>query len=92
MIFKAYQNKGYGSEAIQWVLWWAFQQGGLHRISIGCFSYNDGARRLYEKLRFVYEGRLRESVWFNGGWHDTIWWSLLEDEWRERVGLLNGRK
>ncbi|MCJ1353410.1 MAG: hypothetical protein MMC33_003396 [Icmadophila ericetorum] len=91
-IAQQYRNKGYGTEAIHWVLWWGFQHAGLHRIAIGCYSYNDGARRLYERLGFVFEQRCRENVWFNGGWHDTIGWALLEDEWREKVGLLKERK
>lgn len=27
-----YQGKGYGSEAIEWILEWGFQRAGLHRI------------------------------------------------------------
>ena len=50
------QGKGYGSEAIKWVLEWGFLAAGLHRVTIGCFSFNEGARRLYERLGFVVEG------------------------------------
>jgi RimJ/RimL family protein N-acetyltransferase len=76
------QGKGYGSEAIKWALDWGFQTAGLHRVSIGCFAYNEGAQRLYERVGFVVEGRTREVAWKNGGWHDIIEMGLLEDEWR----------
>ncbi|KFY33839.1 hypothetical protein V495_08252 [Pseudogymnoascus sp. VKM F-4514 (FW-929)] len=66
------QGKGYGSEAIKWVLEWGFMVAGLHRVSIGCFAFNEGARALYERLGFVVEGRTREVAWKNGGWHDCI--------------------
>jgi hypothetical protein len=36
-IAKDYQGKGYGSEAINWALDWAFTFGGLHRVAIECF-------------------------------------------------------
>ncbi|MCJ1281655.1 hypothetical protein MMC26_000976, partial [Xylographa opegraphella] len=81
-ILAKYQNKGYGSEAIRWILDWGFRIAGLHRIGIGCFSWNDGARRLYERLGFVPEGRQREALWHDGGWHDIIEFSMLEDEWK----------
>ncbi|MCJ1389164.1 hypothetical protein MMC18_002019 [Xylographa bjoerkii] len=81
-ILAKYQNKGYGSEAIRWILGWGFRVAGLHRIEIGCFSWNDGARRLYEKLGFVLECRKREALWHDGGWHDIIEFAMLEDEWR----------
>jgi RimJ/RimL family protein N-acetyltransferase len=51
-IASVYQRKGYGSEAIKWVLNWAFQMAGLHRVGITCFSYNPEARKLYESLGF----------------------------------------
>ena len=81
-ILSKYQNKGYGTEAIRWVLDWGFRIAGLHRIEIGCFSWNDGARRLYEKLGFTFESRKREALWHDGSWHDIIEFAMLEDEWR----------
>lgn len=79
-----YRNKGYGREAIEWVLNWGFQIAGLHRIGIECMSYNEGAMRLYDRLGFVVEGRERECIWFNGGWHDMVIYGMLEGEWRQR--------
>jgi RimJ/RimL family protein N-acetyltransferase len=81
-IIAGYQRKGYGSEAIEWALNWGFKMAGLHRIGIEAFSYNEGARQLYERLGFVYEGCKRELLWFNGGWHDYLSWSMLEQEWK----------
>lgn len=84
------QGRGYGSEAIKWVLEWGFLNAGLHRVSIGCFSFNEGARRLYERLGFMVEGRTREVAWKNGGWHDCIEMGMLEGEWRERYLKIEG--
>ncbi|KAI1641578.1 acyl-CoA N-acyltransferase [Daldinia loculata] len=66
-IAKEYRGRGYGGEAIRWALWYGFQMAGLHRISIGTFSFNTGAMRLYERLGFTSEGKHRETMWFNGG-------------------------
>lgn len=83
-VLPEYQRKGYGSEAINWVLEWGFQRHGLHRIGIESFSHNEGASRLYEKLGFIPEQRKREAMWYNGGWSDQLGFAMLEDEWRER--------
>jgi RimJ/RimL family protein N-acetyltransferase len=88
-ICRGEQGKGYGTEAMKWALEWGFMVGGLHRVSIGCFSFNKGAARLYERLGFVVEGRNRETVWKNGGWHDSIEMGMLEGEWRAKY-LING--
>ncbi|KAI1468232.1 acyl-CoA N-acyltransferase [Daldinia caldariorum] len=82
-IIKEYRGQGYGGEAIRWALWYGFQMANLHRISIGTFSFNTGAMRLYERLGFISEGKHREAIWFNGGWHDHVLYGMLEHEWRE---------
>ncbi|RYP80023.1 hypothetical protein DL769_002667 [Monosporascus sp. CRB-8-3] len=81
-IAREYRGKGYGAEAIMWSLWYGFQMAGLHRIEIHAFSFNTGAVRLYERLGFKEEGRLRERMWFDGGWHDDVVFGMLEHEWR----------
>ena len=83
------QGKGYGSEAVKWGLEWGFLAAGMHRVTIECFSFNEGARRLYERLGFVVEGRKREAAWKNGGWHDKIEMGMLEREWRGKY-LVDG--
>ncbi|TVY42538.1 putative N-acetyltransferase [Lachnellula occidentalis] len=85
IIAAKYQGKGYGSEAIKWIVGWAFKFGGLHRVGISCYSHNLGARRLYERLGFEYEGAKRECLWFDGAWRDELTFSTLENEWRKIV-------
>ncbi|KAI1136467.1 putative GNAT family acetyltransferase [Hypoxylon sp. FL0543] len=80
-IAEKHRGQGYGSEAISWSLWYAFHMAGLHRVQILAFSFNDGASKLCE-LGFKEEGRQREVVWFNGGWHDCLVYGMLEDDWR----------
>ena len=81
-----YQKQGYGSEAILWATEWAFQHANMHRVSIGAFSYNEGAVRLYQRLGFVLEGRTRECAWYNGKYHDGIDMGILRDEWLKLYG------
>jgi RimJ/RimL family protein N-acetyltransferase len=83
---KPYQGKGYGTEAVNWALDWAFRHGGLHSVSLQCFSYNSTAEKMYRKLGFVDEGRHREALWFDGEWHDEIHFSMLQSEWRALMG------
>jgi len=86
-VIDAYQGNGYGPEAINWALDWAFKFGGMHRVGLACFGYNDRSQKLYERLGFVKEGTVRESIWFNRAWHDEIYYGMLESEW-EKLRLL----
>ncbi|KAK3322894.1 acyl-CoA N-acyltransferase [Apodospora peruviana] len=82
-----YQNKGYGAEAINWLLDWGFRFGGLHRIEIGAAAYNDRAVQVYErKLGFKREGVRREAIWMDRKWHDIVEFAMLEWEWEELRG------
>ena len=83
-----FRGKGYGGEAINWALDWAFQHLGLHRVAIGAFSFNHNALKLYRKLGFVDEGREREAVYYRRAWHDTVSLSMLEHEWEVLRGIV----
>ena len=80
-ILPRYQGRGYGEEAIRWLLDYAFRRVGLHSVRMRAFGWNVGAIRLYERLGFVVEGREREAVWFEGRWWDSVTLGMLEDEW-----------
>lgn len=91
-ILPDYQGKGYGSEAINWVLEWAFQIAGVHRVAISAFEWNEGAVRLYGRLGFQLEGRGREAMWYNGRFWDDVQFGMLEHEWRAKHLSTNGPK
>ena len=46
---------------------------------------NDASRRVWEKLGFELEGRLRQNQFDDGEYVDTLYFGLLEDEYRERT-------
>ncbi|KEQ63798.1 acyl-CoA N-acyltransferase [Aureobasidium melanogenum CBS 110374] len=81
-ILQEYQGKGYGSEAIRWIVDWAFERLGLHRVQVRAFGWNVRAIELYKRLGFKEEGRWREALWHEGKWWDDVQLSILEDEWK----------
>lgn len=85
-ILPEWQGKGYGGEAMEWILEYAFRRAGLHRVGIRVFAWNVGARRLYERVGFKLEGTEREKWWHDGQWWDDLALGMLEGEWwaRER--------
>jgi RimJ/RimL family protein N-acetyltransferase len=83
-----YRGNGYGTEAINFALDFAFRCANLHRVALEVFSYNASALRVYEKVGFVVEGRKREDHFFDGVYHDTLTMGILKKEW----ALLRGTK
>ncbi|KAH8649926.1 acyl-CoA N-acyltransferase [Xylariales sp. PMI_506] len=86
VIAAEHQNKGYGAEAIDWALDWAFTKANIHSVGLSCVEFNTRAAHLYEKLGFVLEGRLRSIHFYGRRWWDVLLYSMLEDEWESLRG------
>ncbi|KAF7175432.1 hypothetical protein CNMCM7691_008533 [Aspergillus felis] len=83
-IARQYQDKGYGSEAISWILDWSFLTAGLHRVELTVGEWNERAQKVYQRLGFVSEGRKRQCVWKGGRWWDLIYMGVLTHEWEAK--------
>ncbi|MGW4801309.1 GNAT family N-acetyltransferase [Nonomuraea sp. NPDC004297] len=77
-------GRGYGTEAIELVLAHAFTATPLHRIRLGVYTFNERARHVYKKLGFVEEGVERDSLRWDGEWHDAVLMAVLRPEWQAR--------
>jgi RimJ/RimL family protein N-acetyltransferase len=78
-----YWDKGYGTDAMRVVLRYAFNELGLHRISLGVFEYNPRAIRSYEKAGFTNEGRERKVLNRDGKRYDVVDMGILREEWEQ---------
>ncbi|OAA54049.1 Acyl-CoA N-acyltransferase [Cordyceps fumosorosea ARSEF 2679] len=84
---RAHRGRGYGREALDWGVDWAFRHGGLHSLSLTTVSFNGVGQRLYEAAGFALAGRRREVAWVNRVWHDELTYSMTETEWEALRGL-----
>lgn len=76
-----YFGQGYGSKAMRLAVDYGFKVLKLHRISLGVFAFNPRAIHVYEKLGFKREGVFRDSLFWDGAYHDEHRMSILEHEW-----------
>jgi RimJ/RimL family protein N-acetyltransferase len=80
----ANRGEGYGYEAGQLALAFAFDELNLHRITATVFSYNERSMALIEKLGFQREGAMREFLQRDGKRFDMFFYGLLRPEWVAR--------
>ena len=73
-------GQGYGADAIHALLTLAFDEMGLHRISLRVFDFNTRAIRCYQKCGFRQEGCLREAHFSEGRHHDVLLMGILARE------------
>jgi RimJ/RimL family protein N-acetyltransferase len=90
LLAAAGRDRGLGTEATRLIVDYGFERLGLHRISLGVFSFNPRARRAYEKAGFVVEGVLRDAYLCDGVWVDDIVMSILAPEWEIHRGRPQG--
>jgi RimJ/RimL family protein N-acetyltransferase len=77
----AHRGQGYGHEATQLALTFAFDELNLHRVQATAFSYNARSIALLEKTGFRHEGAFREFLQRDGQRHDMYLYGLLRHEW-----------
>lgn len=76
------RGKGLGTEILRALLAFGFGQLRLERIGLDVYDMNPGARHVYERVGFVYEGTLRHAAFREGAYLDVVRMSILADEWR----------
>lgn len=77
------RNKGYGTEAINLLLDFAFNYLNINSVNLTLLAVNDRAKRCYEKVGFKEFGRQRESRFVNGKFYDTIHMDILKSEFKQ---------
>lgn len=82
----ANRGRGLGTEATRLILGHAFESVGLHRVDLEVYEFNPRARRVYEKVGFVFEGTRRDALHWEGEWIDAHVMSILAPEWAQHHG------
>ncbi|HVZ95405.1 MAG TPA: GNAT family N-acetyltransferase [Chitinophagaceae bacterium] len=78
MLHPDFWRQGIMKEALTALSAYAFNKMGLHSIEATINPGNEASARLLESLGFVKEAYFKEDYYFNGAFHDTIIYSLLQ--------------
>ena len=78
------RRHGYGSEALNLLLRFAFNDLNLHRLSAWPGSDNLAFIHMAEKAGFTEEARRREAVFHDGKYWDVLLLGLLRPDWEEK--------
>lgn len=77
-------GRGYATDAARTLTDFAFRVLQLHRVSAAIGPENAASITLVERLGFTKEGVLRDHVFTNSSWRDSVLYSVLEHEWQPR--------
>lgn len=77
-----HQGHGYAREATELMCTYGFEELGLHKVTADVYAANEASRALFESVGFTLEGVGREDAYFDGEFQDSVYYGLLEHEWR----------
>jgi RimJ/RimL family protein N-acetyltransferase len=75
------QGQGVGDKSTRLMLDHAILDLNIRRVSLTLLASNEIAYRLYKKVGFIEEGRLRQAVFKNGHYIDLIQMAILDEEY-----------
>jgi RimJ/RimL family protein N-acetyltransferase len=79
------RGQGHGTEALDMLLRYAFDELNLYRVAAATVEYNTGAIRFLERAGFVVEVCRRQAIQRDGKRWDAVMLGLLRDEWKRQV-------
>ena len=77
-------GEGYGTEATRMMVDHGFRDLNLNRIYLRVLQNNPRAMRVYEKVGFTHEGRMRQADYKDGRYLDVFYMGILRSEWEEK--------
>jgi len=83
---KEYLNKGYGTDAMNVLISFIFNQMNINKIKLNVYSFNERAIKSYKKSGFIIEGVLRDEIYRDGQYYDKITMGLLKKDFIKGLG------
>jgi len=80
---------GYGREAMNLLLHYAFMELNLSALWAWTYEYNLAAQKFLEKCGFAQEVRRRQAIHGDGKFWDELIYGLQAVEWRENTGSIS---
>ena len=80
---KNWQTKPEAKEVINLIMEYGFEELNLNRLYVEIFSLMKENIKLFTKMKFFKEGQLREKIWRQNKWWDTLICSKLAKEYKK---------
>lgn len=78
-----YIDARFAPDAARTLIRYAFRELALHRLWAEIYDFDQPKQGLLEQLSFQLDGRHRQTHWTEGTWHDSLFYSLLDFEFRD---------
>ena len=83
-IGRDFWRRGFGQDAVRTLVDYAFEHLNMNRVGLYVLADDPRAVGAYRKAGFVEEGRLRETSWVHGEYHDALVMSVVRGDRKPR--------
>ena len=80
----AYIDDRFAPDTARTLLDYGFDELNMHRVWAEIYAYDERKKSFFEDLGFHLDGVHREHHFAEGAWHDSLFFAILEGEWRAR--------
>lgn len=77
-----YIDETYTPDVLHIMMKYAFDELCLHRLWTEIYSTDEAKQALFPSLGFTLDGRLRETHWTEHCWVDSLFYSILRNEYK----------
>jgi RimJ/RimL family protein N-acetyltransferase len=78
------RGKGHTKRALTLLHGWGFDALRLHRVYAEVYDFNEPGHAVVRSLGYTQCGRQRDTIWRGGRFASSLFYDLLEHEWRAR--------
>ena len=79
-VYRDYRGHGYAGDAVRMLLKYGFWEQRYQKCNSICAHSNDASMRMHIKLGFKEEGRIRRNGFWDGKYHDDVWFGMTREE------------
>ena len=80
-----YIDAEYADDAARILMDYGFDELGLHRLWAEVYAFDTKKQAMFRRLGFKVDGRFRDSHWAEGRWHDSLFFALLQPDYRKKA-------
>jgi RimJ/RimL family protein N-acetyltransferase len=85
VIARPYQRQGHGSQVLNLLLDYLFENTAAHNVFSWMADWNQAARAFAKKIGFQENGRSRREGFYKGKYYDDILVDILRPEWQSKM-------
>lgn len=81
-----YIDNKFADDAAMVMANYGFNEINMHRLWAEIYDFDEPKKQMFNRLGFTLDGMFRQTYWHDGKWHNSLFFSMLADEFANKYG------